>query len=83
MIAVVTGGCKGLGENFTKYLLSLGYKVYAIYNKSVDNAYIMENEYDNLRCIKCDIRKENEVDSTFFNIDDIDILINNAAISKD
>ena len=43
----------------------------------------MENEYDNLRCIKCDIRKENEVDSTFFNIDDIDILINNAAISKD
>ena len=52
MIAVVTGGCKGLGENFTKYLLSLGYKVYAIYNKSVDNAYIMENEYDNLRCIK-------------------------------
>lgn len=83
MIAVVTGGCKGLGENFTKYLLSLGYKVYAIYNKSVDNAYIMENEYDNLRCIKCDIRKESEVDSTFFNIDDIDILINNAAISKD
>ena len=52
MIAVVTGGCKGLGENFTKYLLSLGYKVYAIYNKSVDNAYIMENEYENLRCIK-------------------------------
>ena len=28
VIAVVTGGCKGLGENFTKYLLSLGYKVY-------------------------------------------------------
>lgn len=83
MIAVVTGGCKGLGEVFTKYLLSLGYKVYAIYNKSVDNAYIMENEYDNLRCIKCDIRKESEVDNTFFNIDNIDILINNAAISKD
>lgn len=83
MVAVVTGGCKGLGEVFTKYLLSLGYKVYAIYNKSVDNAYIMENEYDNLRCIKCDIRKESEVDNTFFNIDNIDILINNAAISKD
>lgn len=83
MIAVVTGGCKGLGESFTKYLLSQGYKVYALYNKSVDNAYIMENEYENLRCIKCDIRKESEVDNTFFNIDDIDILINNAAISKD
>ena len=83
MVAVVTGGCKGLGETFTKYLLSLGYKVYAIYNKSVDNAYIMENEYDSLRCIKCDIRKESEVDNTFFNIDNIDLLINNAAISKD
>lgn len=83
MIAVVTGGCRGLGKSFTKYLLSQGYKVYALYNKSVDSAYTMENEYENLRCIKCDIRKESEVDNTFFNIDDIDILINNAAISKD
>lgn len=83
MVAVVTGGCKGLGEYFTKYLLSLGYKVYALYNKSIDEAYLLEKEYDNLRCIKCDIRDENAVDNTFFNIDKIDILINNAGISLD
>lgn len=83
MVAVVTGGCSGLGVYFTKYLLSLGYKVYALYNKSVDEAFILEKEYDNLRCVQCDIRDEKEVDNTFFNIDDIDILINNAAISID
>lgn len=83
MIAVVTGGCSGLGLCFSKYLASIGYKVYALYNSSVDNALELESEYDNIRCIKCDIRNELEVENTFFNIDNIDLLINNAAISKD
>lgn len=83
MIAVVTGGCSGLGECFTKCLLNKGYKVYALYNSSVDNALELESTYDNVRCIKCDIRKEEEVEQVFFNLDNIDILINNASISKD
>jgi NAD(P)-dependent dehydrogenase (short-subunit alcohol dehydrogenase family) len=83
MIAVVTGGCSGLGESFTKYLISLGYKVYAIYNSSVDEAIQLESNYDNLRCIKCDIRNEEMVENTFFNIDNIDILVNNAGIAHD
>lgn len=83
MVAVVTGGCHGLGKCFTEYLLSLGYKVYALYNSSVDEAIELENTYDNLRCIKCDIKNESMVENTLFNIDDIDVLINNSGIAID
>lgn len=83
MIAVVTGGCSGLGKCFTEYLLGIGYKVYALYNSSIDSALELETLYDNVRCIKCDIRKEEEVEKVLFNIDDIDLLINNAGIAKD
>lgn len=83
MIALVTGGCHGLGKVFTEYLLELGYKVYALYNTSVDEALELENNYDNLRCVKCDIKNEGMVENTLFNIDNIDILINNAGIACD
>ena len=83
MVAVVTGGCHGLGRVFTECLLSLGYKVYALYNTSVDEAIELESKYDNLRCIKCDIINESMVENTLFNIDSIDILINNAGIACD
>lgn len=83
MKAVVTGGCSGLGKCFTEILVKRGYKVYALYNSSVDSALELESTYDNVRCIKCDIRKEEEVESVFFNLDEIDLLINNAGIAKD
>ena len=38
MKVVITGGCSGLGLEFTKYMASLGHTVYALYNRSVDNA---------------------------------------------
>lgn len=83
MNALVTGGCKGLGKIFTLELLNRGYKVYALYNKSVDSALELENEFDNVRCVKCDIKDEKEVERVLFNINDIDILINNAGIAND
>ena len=83
MKVVITGGCSGLGLEFTKYMASLGYTVYALYNKSVDSALMLEQDFDNVRSIKCDIRNEEEVDKVLFNIGDIDILINNAGIAKD
>lgn len=83
MKIVITGGCRGLGLNITKYALSLGHTVYALYNKSIDAAYELENMYDNVRTIKCDIRDEAEVDKVLFNIGDFDVLINNAGIAKD
>lgn len=83
MKVVITGGCSGLGLEFTKYMASLGHTVYALYNRSVDNALMLEQDFDNVRSIKCDIRNEEEVDKVLFNIGDIDIIINNAGIAKD
>lgn len=83
MVALVTGGCSGLGLAFTKYLSSLGYKVYALYNSSVDSAIELEANYDNVSVFKCDISNEEMVESLLNKLDDIDIIINNAGISKD
>lgn len=83
MVALVTGGCSGFGLSFTKYLSSLGYKVYALYNSSVDSAIELENLYDNVHVFKCDVSDEKMVESLLFNLDNIDIIINNAGISKD
>lgn len=83
MKIVITGGCRGLGLEFTKYASNLGHTVYALYNNSIDSAYELESIYDNVRTIKCDIKNENEVDKVLFNIGEFDVLINNAAISKD
>lgn len=83
MVAVVTGGCKGLGKAFTLNLLNRGYKVYAIYNTSEESAFKLESEYSNLKCIKCDITDEESVAKFFYDIGDVDLLINNAAIAID
>lgn len=83
MKALVTGGCKGLGKVFSEELLKRGYQVYALYNTSVDAAFDLENKYDNIRTIKCDIRNEEEVERVLFNIGNLDLLINNAAIAID
>lgn len=78
MKVVVTGGCSGLGLSFTNYLAHQGYTVYALYNNS-------KKEFNNKNIIPlhCDLRNEEEIINVLENIDDIDILINNAAYSCD
>lgn len=83
MVALVTGGCSGLGASFTLELLNRGYKVYALYNSSYETAMKMNNEYSRLECIKCDIRDEKLVSEIISKIDKIDLVINNAGIAID
>ena len=83
MIAIVTGGCSGLGLNYTLELLKKGYKVYALYNTSFETASILEKKYVNVKCVKCDIRDENDIISFLNEIDSVDLLINNAALEMD
>lgn len=83
MVALVTGGCSGLGASFTKELLNRGYKVYALYNSSDEAASKMMNEYSRLECIKCDIRDEENVSKIISKIEKIDLVINNAGIAID
>ena len=79
MIAVVTGGCKGLGLSFTKELASRGYHVYALYNTSLESAKSIES--DNITVIHCDITNEQDIIKSLPN--NIDLLINNAGIAID
>lgn len=83
MIAVVTGGCQGLGLDFTKELLNRGYEVIATYLTSEKKAQKLALEYPNLKVKKCDITNEEDVINLFKEIPNIDLLINNAALAMD
>ena len=77
MKAIVTGGCRGLGYAFTKYLASLGYTVYALYNTT------KLKEEEKIIPLHCDISNEMEIIDVLNKIGPIDLLINNAALSLD
>lgn len=83
MRALVTGGVKGLGRAFTLELLNRGYEVIATFLTSEDEARELEEKYEHLKCVKCDVRNQEDVSQLFFNSGDLDLVINNAAIAKD
>ena len=83
MRAVVTGGVKGLGRAFTLELLSRGYEVVATYLTSEEEAKELESTYENLKCVKLDVSSQDEVSKIFWELEDLDLVINNAAIAKD
>lgn len=85
MKAVVTGGCRGLGLAFTLELLNRGYEVVATYLTSEKEAFALESEYPNLKCIKCDVSNQESVCNLFsrWASADVDLVIHNAAIAKD
>lgn len=83
MRALVTGGVKGLGKAFTLELLNRGYEVIATYLTSEEEARELENTYENLKCVKLDVRSQDEVSKVFLELDELDLVINNAAIAKD
>lgn len=83
MRAIVTGGVKGLGRAFTLELLSRGYEVVATYLTSGYAALELESKYDNLKCVKCDVSNQAEVSQFFSDLEDVNLVINNAAIAKD
>lgn len=83
MKIVITGGCKGLGLSFSKFLANEKNTVYSLYNTSQENAKVLERDYSNIKTIKCDIRNEKDIEGLLTKIDDIDILINNASIAID
>lgn len=92
MLAIVTGSSKGIGKELVIELAKRKYDIVITYNTSVDKAnelkeYIKDIYGVNVMTIKCDISSEldinnlkNKVSSEYKNID---ILINNAALSID
>ena len=90
-VVLVTGSSSGIGREIVRKLAS-DYEVIIHYNNNYDNALKLKEELDNLYnkdvlMVKCDLSKEEEIDSmlsTIYNrYNNIDILVNNAAIAID
>ena len=90
-IAIVTGGSRGIGKSIALYLASLGANIVVNYNNNRDAANTIVQEIESMGrialAIKADIGKSAEVDEfikvVYENFDHIDILINNAGITRD
>lgn len=91
-VALVTGSAKGLGAEIIRKFASNGYNVIINYNESYDAAKELEKEIKNnynveTMCIKANITVDSEIDNMIILIKNkfgnIDVLVNNAAISND
>lgn len=89
-VAIVTGGCRGIGKSIVERFASEGAQVYAFdYIIPESGSMIIENNTEtiNVNCIQCDVTKENSVNSAFEFVlkqaGKIDFLINNAGITRD
>ena len=89
-VVLVTGASRGIGRCIAENLAKNGYIVIANYNKSKQQALKLQNDLKeegfNIEIFKADVSKKEEVKNMIEYINNkfgsIDILINNAGISK-
>ena len=85
-IVLITGASRGIGRKIAIELAEKGYKVIANYNKSEEQAKLLQKENNNIEIYKADVSKREEVKNMIDLIikkhKKIDILINNAGISE-
>ncbi len=83
-IVIVTGGSRGIGKSIAENFQSTGAKVIVTYKNSIDENYFNDK---NISHFKCDVSVLSEVtalvDSIVKEHGKIDVLINNAGITKD
>lgn len=89
-IAVVTGGCRGIGKSIVIKLASEGAFVYALDYVIPDESEVFcENQElrNNIKCMQADVTNfssiENCVNTIIKEKSKIDILVNNAGITRD
>ncbi|XP_059609379.1 farnesol dehydrogenase-like [Phlebotomus argentipes] len=88
-VAVVTGASSGIGAEIAKDLARVGVIVVGLARRvekvEALKSDLGENVRENLHCLKCDIRSEEEIVSVFGKIIElfggVDILINNAGVA--
>ena len=82
--ALVTGASRGIGAAIAKELAKNGFRVFINYNKSENEAKLLAEEIGGV-AVKCDVSKADEVENmikTVAKYGGVDVLINNAGISK-
>lgn len=92
VVALVTGGNRGIGASCVEEFAKAGVNVVINYCHHQEEAekladYIKETYEVDAMCIQCDVSKEEEVEKMVNEIIDkfggIDILVNNAGVSRD
>lgn len=74
MKVVITGGSKGIGKEISKYLV--------FKKRTVINISKTKSKIKGVKNLSCNISNYNEVQNCFKKIRDLDVLINNAGITK-
>ncbi|MFI3228779.1 MAG: 3-ketoacyl-ACP reductase [Bacillota bacterium] len=86
MLAIVTGGSRGIGAAIVKKLLKKGYKVIATARKESEETIALKAEYgDSFMFQPCDnsvsADREQLVSTALANFGSIDLLVNNAGVA--
>ncbi len=79
---LITGSTGVIGEAIARYFHDNGYFVYLHYRSNEKKANELKNELENSQIISFDILDKDEVFAKLENLE-IDVLINNAGITKD
>lgn len=88
-VAVVTGGCRGIGKAIVERLAREGADVFALdFNIPPRDEFITDNEIlDKVKAVQVDVTQELSVNEAFKKVMDeagrIDALVNNAGITRD
>ena len=85
---LITGGASGLGKSLSLSFAKDGYDILLFYNNSGNEAIllkdILEKDYSiNVTLFKCNLKNEKEIEITLNKIDNVDVLVNNAAVEID
>lgn len=90
--AVITGGSRGIGKAIATKLAEAGYNIVVNYNSSETKALELKEELESthkitVKTVQCDVSNFKDVKSMYKEVknsfDSIDVLINNAGITKD
>ncbi|MDE7158799.1 MAG: SDR family oxidoreductase [Clostridiales bacterium] len=80
--AVVTGGTRGIGFATVKLLSECGYAVTALYSRNEEDAKKAQKALPNVSFVRADVSNEQDVERVFSGLERIDLLVNNAGISR-
>ena len=90
-VAIITGASRGIGSGIAKVFAANGANVAFTYSSSSESALVLENELKSMGILSkgyqsnaADFKEANElIENIFKDFGNIDILINNAGITKD